>query len=126
MRGFRAWLIRWLGGERKVFVETQVVTYHGLGRPFDLSDWEQLATMQHREDAFFRFLAFQLRDLDSEEQRLKYGPDQDRERLAIAIRRAALLDLEKLPEMAGKRVAALLNQAQEIKRSEKGLSNHGR
>jgi hypothetical protein len=135
MKRFKAWLIRILGGnpssvpvevERKIFVTYEKVKYGGLGRPFELPDWERLATLQGREEAFFRFIAFQLEDLNNEERQLKLNPEFDRAALAIRVRRDCLLDIQNLCGTAAAMVTKLLAASEEAKPRERGLNNNGR
>ncbi len=125
MKMIKALLIRLLGGERKIYVPHRVVEYNGLGRPFEMSDWERLATMQSWGQEFFRYIAFQLQALDNEDRRIPIGTDRDRERLVNAIRRMCLLDMQKLADTAAAKVTGERNRT-EHRAKEKGLNNHGK
>lgn len=124
MKRFKAWLIKLLGGEKKIFVPHRVVEYNGLGRPFETSDWERLATMQVREPEYFRYLAHQLQQLDESDRALPLGAEHDRTRLANNLRRSYLNDSLKLSDIAAARVTDARNKA-EPKARDKGLNNHG-
>jgi hypothetical protein len=127
----RTFLIRLLGGhaepvERTKVVQYEKVDYRGLGRPFDLYDWEKLATMYTWGEVFFRFLAHQLQGLDQEEASLKATPEYDREALTIRVRRACILDLQRLPDTAAAKVVEAMTRDEAAKPREKGLNNNGK
>jgi hypothetical protein len=124
MNRFSTWLIRLLGGEIKVYVPHRVTTYNGLGRPFETSDWERLATMHSWGPEFFRYNAMQLQLLDQSDRLIPVGPEKDRDRLVSAVRRMVLSDYANLSDTAAAEVTKARNRA-ETRARERGLNNHG-
>jgi hypothetical protein len=136
MKRLKTWLIRLLGGhvepievektvEKKLYVVQQKISYEGLGRPLDVEDWNKLASMYSWGEVFFRFIAFELQAIDEEERRLPHGPEKDRDRLVLAIRRGSLKDLQRVPETFAAKMVAEYQQT-EVRAKERGLSNHGK
>lgn len=125
MSRLKTLLIRWLGGEKKIYLDRTRTIYRSHGRPFEMSDWERLASMDAWGQEFFRFLEWELKALDQEEAALPISADRDRDRLVLDVRRKCLKDLANLPDRALRRVMEAMTEMQAIEKK-KGLSNHGR
>lgn len=125
MKRVKAWLIRLLGGERKVYVTRVRTEYRSHGRPFEMSDWERLASMDAYAPEFFRYLDFRLKALDKKEAAIPLSPDRDRERLEVDVQRRIINELLELPGTALERVTRAMTELQGIDR-QKGLTNHGK
>lgn len=133
----KAWAIVRLGGhlearepEPKRFIFPQLQhEFLPLDRPFDLMDWERLSTLPNREPLLMEWLGHRIRDLDKRASTLKYGPECDRERLVLDVRRDELMRSLHMGTEAGNKVAEIWRKRELADRAgqpKEGMANYGR
>lgn len=148
MKSLRELIIRWLDGVPQAEAAAQQLEavekavegrdfvlphteyeFLPLDRPFDSMDWERLATLPKREQAFFEWLAHRLRQIDNQLTLLKAHPDHDRDRLSLLARRDEVWRTLRVGKEAAEKLAEIFRRLEKTKRlqdAKEGAKNHGR